>query len=237
MGNFERLSVLVIVVIIVLIVVIALVQLTESNDTTLPSMTDESTKLVSQNDPGMGGGVVISQPITTPPLKLTVKDLVGDPPPAPPPAPVVEPPKPEPAKVEEARVHVVQPGETIARIAKIYYPNAVTKGTDLILKANAVDPTRMRVGTKLTIPPLEGMAAVLTPASGSATPPRLAGTTSTSIAAGGTYTTKKGDTLGAISRRAYGQSDRWQDIWLANYDAIGDDVDHPPAGIRLKIPR
>lgn len=250
MGNFERLSVLVIVVIIVLIVVIALVQLTESNETTLPSTTDGTpTTLVAQNDgPGMGGGVVIppqprdGAPPATPageivPRKLTVRDLVGDVPP-PPPTPPVEPPKPEPApKVEEARVHVVQPGETIAKIAKLYYPGSVTKATDAILKANAVDPSRMRVGTKLTIPPLDGAAAILAPTPNGATPARTTGTTSTSISVGGTYTTKKGDTLGSISRRAYGRTDRWQDIWLANYEAIGDDVDHPPAGIRLKIPR
>jgi nucleoid-associated protein YgaU len=65
----------------------------------------------------------------------------------------------------------------------------------------------------------------------------MSGTTSTSIAPGGSYTTKKGDTLASISRRAYGKTERWQDIWLANYDALGDDVDKPAAGIRLKIPR
>lgn len=270
MGNFERLSVLVIVVIIVLIVVIALVQLTESNET--PSTDGTQTSLVAPNDTtggtgggtgtgtGMGSGtrngVTIPTPIkeTVPPSPgpkpISLDDIIrgqqNGTPPAPPPAPVVDTPKAEPvAAKDEPKVHVVQPGETIAKIAKNYFPTAVTKGTDAILKANpSVDPSRMRVGTKLTIPVLEG-----TPMVASGTPSTTTGTTATlavkpptstasgSIAPGGTYTTKKGDTLASISRRAYKTSDRWQDIWLANYDALGDDVDKPAAGIRLKIPR
>lgn len=264
MGNFERLSVLVIVVIIVLIVVIALVQLTEGNEATSPTNDATQTSLVGPADgnggqnggAGMNGnGVSIPAtprpPVTpTPPEKkpLSLDDLMkGQPsaPPAPPAPPVVDS-KVEPlAAKEEPKVHVVQPGETIAKIAKVYFPKAVTKGTDAILKANPdVDPSRMRVGAKLTIPVLEGtpMAAIVAPtttssSSGSAAARPQSGTTSGSIAPGGSYTTKKGDTLASISRRAYGKTERWQDIWLANYDALGDDVDKPAAGIRLKIPR
>ena len=54
MGNFERLSVLVIVVIIVLIVVIALVQLTEGNEATTPTTDVKETSLVNAPD-GNGG--------------------------------------------------------------------------------------------------------------------------------------------------------------------------------------
>ncbi|MFO0931512.1 MAG: LysM peptidoglycan-binding domain-containing protein [Planctomycetota bacterium] len=259
MGNFERLSVLVIVVIIVLIVVIALVQLTEGNEATAPTNDVKETSLVGPADgnggtAGMnGGGVTIpstprSQPgpgPQSPPAKpLSIEDLMKGQPSAPPapPAPPVEAPKPEPVVAkDEPKVHVVQPGETIAKIAKIYFPTAVTKGTDAILKANAtVDPSRMRAGTKLTIPVLEGtaMAAGTTTTSSSSTAiVKPASATTTSISPGGTYTTRKGDTLASISRRAYGKTERWQDIWLANYDALGDDVDHPAAGIRLKIPR
>lgn len=267
MGNFERLSVLVIVVIIVLIVVIALVQLTEGNEATAPTNDGTQTSLVSPNDgnggtnggAGMNGnGVSIPptpRPLVTPPTPqppdnkkgpISIRDIVGGDPFAPPapPAPPAPTPKPEEvAAKEEPKVHVVQPGETIAKIARIYFPKAVTKGTDAILKANPdVDPSRMKVGAKLTIPVLEGtpmaaVAATTTSSSGAAAVRPQSGTTSTSIAPGGTYTTKKGDTLASISRRAYGKTERWQDIWLANYDALGDDVDKPAAGIRLKIPR
>ena len=264
MGNFERLSVLVIVVIIVLIVVIALVQLTEGGETSLPSNDATQTTLVGTNDNGSrsgtvsgpsgngssaameGNGVNIpNRAPPTPPEALTIEKLIGggsNVPPAPP-APPAPTPKPEEVVAkDEPKVHVVQPGETIAKIAKLYFPKASTKGTDAILKANpAVDPSRMREGTKLTIPVLEGTTmAVLSPtstSSSSAAPRPPSGTSATSIAPGGTYTTKKGDTLASISRRAYGKTDRWQDIWLANYDALGDDVDKPAAGIRLKIPR
>ncbi len=247
MGNFERLSVLVIVVIIVLIVVIALVQLTESNETTLPSADGTSTSLVG-GDAGMASG------LPPPPVDVPAPGPFGGnrapgpiefakflTPPAPPPTPV-EPPAPAPvvAKVEEPKVHVVQPNETIAKIAKVYFPAAVTKGTDAILRANpSVDPTRMRVGTKLTIPVLAGA----TPANGGSTstgevsavrPP----TPTASISPGGTYTTKKGESLASISRKAYGREDRWQDIWLANYDALdAESLEKLAGGIRLKIPR
>lgn len=262
MGNFERLSVLVIVVIIVLIVVIALVQLTEGNEATAPTNDATQTSLVGPADgnggtnggAGMNGNGVsipptprpVVPPTPTEKRPLSIEDLMkgqGAPPPAPP-APVVDTPKVEPVVAkEEPKVHVVQPGETIAKIAKIYFPKAVTKGTDAILKANPdVDPSRMKVGAKLTIPVLEGtpmaaVAATTTSSSGAAAVKPQSGTTSTSIAPGGSYTTKKGDTLASISRRAYGKTERWQDIWLANYDALGDDVDKPAAGIRLKIPR
>jgi nucleoid-associated protein YgaU len=254
MGNFERLSVLVIVVIIVLIVVIALVQLTEGNEAITPSNDSTQTSLVTPNggnggtgEPSaMNGGVTIPPTPSGPAERkiLTVSDLIdGRIVSTPPPAPPIQAPKPEPVVArEEPKVHVVQPGDTIAKIAKVHFATAVTKGTDAILKANpTVDPSRMRVGTRLTIPVLEGapadMTATESTASGTPTPKPPSGTSATSIAPGGTYTTRKGDTLASIARRAYGRSDRWQDIWLANYDALGDDVDKPTAGIRLKIPR
>jgi|GEM_PF-3410957 len=242
MGNFERLSVLVIVVIIVLIVVIALVQLTESNETTLPSSAEGPTQLVVPGDPGMGSGLPpTSIFVPTPgPGRIGFERFVE---PVPPPPGPVEPPKPEPvvAKVEEPKVHVVQPGETIAKIAKGYFPSAVTKGTDAILRANpTVDPMRMRTGTKLTIPVMAGA----TPANGGTLPASDVAierppAPTNSITPGGTYTTKKGESLASISRRAYrGREDRWQDLWLANYDALdAESLEKLPGGIRLKIPR
>ena len=72
MGNFERLSVLVIVVIIVLIVVIALVQLTEGNEATTPTNDVKETSLVNAPDGNGGsaamdhGGVTIPTPVRAP---------------------------------------------------------------------------------------------------------------------------------------------------------------------------
>lgn len=233
MGNFERLSVLVIVVIIVLIVVIALVQLT--SDGTEPGTEGTSTLLAQKPEQGPKK---VDLPVDPPGPKTFdqhVKDrLGGNVPPPPPPVPVDPEPRPEPEapRAPEPKIHVVQPGQTIAKIAREYFPTSVTKGTDAILKANPqVDPARMAVGAKLVIPPLDGKAPTATVAAD-----RPAAPAPSDLKPGSTYVTKRGDTLAAISQRAYGRTDRWQDIWLANYEALGDNVDRPTAGTRLRIP-
>lgn len=275
MGNFERLSVLVIVVIIVLIVVIALVQLTENNEGTPSDGTGESrTEAALSNTGGSGagtaggamnGGTVNGGAINVPgprpdvrptppsPGPISIDRILNPdrPPPLPPgpvgpaptptPTPVVDAPKPP-----ESKIHVVQPGDTMQKLAKVYFPGQATKGLDLIQKANpTVDPARMRVGTKLTIPALDGsISATISPTPGGTSTTSTAGTTArtsttgSSITPGGTYVVKKGDTLASIGRRAYGgRADRWQDIWLANYEAIGERVDDPEPGTRLTIPK
>jgi nucleoid-associated protein YgaU len=251
MGNFERLSVLVIVVIIVMIVVIALVQLTGGDEATpLPAEGGTSAALTTNGDSGMGVSIPPvarvappAAPGAAPAKPNPLFDFINSPRPTAPPEPLAAAPvevAPTPPKPAEDKVHVVQSGETIAKIAKSYHPTSHARAVDAIVKANpSVDPARMRVGTKLTIPSL----GAGTPSNGTTTGPSTAsvsskssGTSSGSIA-GGTYVVRKGDTLAAISRRAYGSTARWQDIWLANYEAIGDDVDAPTAGTRLTLPR
>ncbi len=71
-----------------------------------------------------------------------------------PPAPVAVPvaaPAPAPA----ARVHVVQEGETLWRIASRYYPGDVQRGVERIQEANrgtVADVTKLRVGQQLRVP-------------------------------------------------------------------------------------
>lgn len=258
MGNFERLSVLVIVVVIVMILIVALVQLT--NDPGDPSGGKEiaaaapSGPLASPTPPAAGLQIRPTSPtLATPPATEPSAPGVrvpGDPlraltdgstvPPAPanatPETSATPTPVPETPKPQEPKLHVVQSGETIQKIAKVYYPSSVARATDAILKANpTVDASRMRVGTKLVVPPL-GTSASVAPAVPDARP--SSGTSSSSgVQPGASYTVRSGDTLASIARRAYGRSDRWHEIWIANFDAVGDDVDHPRAGTRLSIPR
>src|SRR5262245_14297733 len=227
MGNFERLSVLVIVVVIVMILIVALVHLT--NDPSEPGKDNATASALDASPttppaaPKEKEGVVLPQKVvavapTKAPTALE-KALRGDPPAATkdpagvevaPVAPTPDEnaaPKVEAAKPAEPEIYVVKEGDTIRRIVRNKYPsNQIAKATDLVLKANStVDPARMRVGTKLTLPPLGGEIAAA-PAAGpdSAKPGPQSGTGSSSIQRGGTYTTHSGDTLASIARRAYG---------------------------------
>ena len=54
-----------------------------------------------------------------------------------------------------ARVHVVQEGETLWRIASRYYPGDVQRGVERIQEANrgtVADVTKLRVGQQLRVP-------------------------------------------------------------------------------------
>ena len=52
---------------------------------------------------------------------------------------------------------------------------------------------------------------------------------------GGTHTVEKGDTLSAISKKHYGNANRWQEIFNANRDQL-DDPDLIQPGQVLRIP-
>jgi LysM repeat protein len=255
MGNFEKLSVLVIVVIIVMILVVALYQWTGDPGSEATGGTD----VVANTEPtGLGGGTTLA-PVITPagsnaqrspgpigpaPIPavrdageaLTIKRLFDEVEPTPTPVttettvtPPVETPKPS-----EPRTHVVQPGETMGAIAKNYFPGRVQKGLVAMQAANpSIEAARMRVGTKLTIPDLGAQPdGAATPASASTAPKPVA-----SIERGGWYVTKRGDTLTSISRRAYGTTERWPEIWIDNMDALGTDFERPDPGVRIRIPR
>ncbi|HVG94548.1 MAG TPA: LysM peptidoglycan-binding domain-containing protein [Planctomycetota bacterium] len=254
MGNFEKLSVLVIVVIIVMILVVALYQWTGDPGSEATGGTD----VVANTEPtGLGGGASLAPvnplsnsvaqrptPIGPAPFaavrdprdELTIKNLFEKVEATPTPVttePTVAPPAETP-KPSEPRTHVVQPGETMGAIAKNYFPGRVQKGLVAMQAANpSVEAARMRVGTKLTIPDLGAQPdGAATPASTSAAPKAVA-----SIERGGWYVTKRGDTLTSISKRAYGTTERWPEIWIDNMDALGTDFERPDPGVRIRIPR
>ena len=245
MGNFEKLSVLVIVVIIVMILVVALYSWTDNPDHASGAGTMVAEQPATQPSPPQTK-LEIPGPVkpTFPELPASKPGLANKPlnpldfifpqptqpgtqpstdlPPVPPPAPAAP------------RTHKVEPGDSFGKLAKLLYPGQVRKGQALLQGANpTVDPSNMRLDTILTVPELPAELATA-PGATPAVNPLAQKPPTLTIAKGGTYVVKKGDTLMSISKRAYGSADRWQDIWLANYDAI-DDVDHPTPGTRLKI--
>ena len=260
MGNFEKLSVLVIVVIIVMILVVALYTWTGD-----PSGTDTAAANVASNqvaEAPRAPGVTINRPpgkpdpspkVGPPATNETPKQIVdrllhpgsADPSlgaaPATPGAPDLSDPGTPPVTLappvaKEPRLHVVAAGETIAKIAKLEYPGLGQKAIDGVLKANpTLDPTRMPVNFKLLLPDLvaEGKVADAGKKAGSA--PGAPESIVATLKPGTLYVTKKGDTLQILAKRAYRDSNQWHRIWVENFDDITD-TDHLQPGLRLRIP-
>lgn len=246
MGNFEKLSVLVIVVIIVMILVVALYTWTgdpSGSDTAVANVNNE--KVAEPSRP-----VVVPPPIRVPVPPKPVADgsktaaqilkeiddariaalklsggITSD--------PLPTPPLPEQPVVKEPRFHTVLAGETVGKVAKIEYPGvSQPRAIDGILKANpTVDPSRMAINTKLLLPDLGNMKPLDDKGGGAKTPESIVA----SIKPGSTYVTKKGDSLKNISLRAYRDGNQWHRIWVENFDEISD-TDHLQAGTRLRIP-
>jgi nucleoid-associated protein YgaU len=251
MGNFEKLSVLVIVVIIVMILVVALYTWTGdpestaiAKDPTVAAMSDAARTGASNR----AAEIVIPKPALagadrTAPAPGMVDPITGLPmgslAPSPFPTPVITPPvadlPKEPVKPAEPRFHEVASGDNLTKIAKKYYGSKTTTGISLIRTANALsDESMLRVGQKLTIPELRDDGKVAVVAGGKGAPVH-ASEAVPSLKPGSVYTVRSGDTLPRISKRAYGTADKWHEIWLANFNVI-DDPEKVSPGTRLKLP-
>jgi LysM repeat protein len=116
--------------------------------------------------------------------------------------------------------YAIQKGDTLGALAK---RNGVT--VKAMLAANpGVNPNRLKVGQKVTIPTPSATPAT-EPASsnrtattrGSAKSKKAkSATTHPAASAGGSYTVKKGDTLRKIAKSVYGDESLWQRIFRAN---------------------
>ncbi len=252
MGNFEKLSVLVIVVIIVMILVVALYTWTGDPSGGDPAAASVATANQNSDIARVVDVQLPPRPERKPPVapQLTPEEILkefqragrkaGEPGPVVPGGmdgsatdPVIaETPKPEAPK--EPRFHVVAPGETIGKIAKIEYPGVGQRAIDAILKANpTVDPSRMAINSKLLLPELasaDTKVAIESPKRIAPSEPAVA-----TIKPGTIYVTKKGDTLPGLAKRAYRDSGQWHRIWVENFDEI-QDTEHLAAGMRLRIP-
>ena len=134
-------------------------------------------------------------------------------------------------------VHTVASGETLSGIAKRYLGSE--NAWRAIAKANpTVDPTAMKIGTKLKIPARESgsVASSGSSSGGSATTASRTTAPSTSGASGDMHTVASGDTLASIARRYYGNSKHWQRIYDANRSVIGSDPAALKVGQKLSLP-
>jgi len=145
--------------------------------------------------------------------------------------------------------YLVQKGDTMQTIAKSQLGS--TNKWQLIAKANpTVDPTRMKIGTKLVIPAVNGTVSgettiASTGSTGSSASTKTAsssntrgtGNTATASASGGTHTVAKGETLSSIAKKYYGDSKLWKSIASANPKinpnslAVGDKLTIPAKSV------
>ena len=125
---------------------------------------------------------------------------------------------------QAARTHVIQPGDNFSLLAQRYYGSQ--KHTTFLVNANRnIDPRRMKVGSRLRIPPLmagEAQVAPMQPAV------RKSGERLREV--------REGDSLYAIAEDSLGSGDRWREVYELNKARIGNDPSALRVGLILKLP-
>ncbi len=125
--------------------------------------------------------------------------------------------------ITRARTHVVAPEDNFSTLAERYYGSQ--SYARLLVQANPnVDPKRMKIGSRIKIPPLN---------------PDYAGAPARSEAREvGTrrYYVQEGDSLYAIADAKLGTGARWSEIYELNKAAIGADPSRLKVGAVLTLP-
>jgi len=125
----------------------------------------------------------------------------------------------------DARTHIVHANETLSGISKLVYGSS--KHYKAIEAANpGLDPTKLRPGMVLKIPPLEQAKQTAKRQSADAT----------SAADGKTYTVQQSDNLYKITRKLYGNGDKQEALYELNKATIGPDSTKLKPGMILKLP-
>ncbi len=128
-----------------------------------------------------------------------------------------------PRKIPRARTHLVGPEDNFSTLAERYYGSQSYAG--LLVQANPnVDPRRMKIGSRIAIPPRNpdhGGAPARSQA-------REAGTRR--------YYVQEGDSLYAIAEAKLGTGARWSEIYEMNKAVIGADPSRLKVGDALTLP-
>ena len=142
---------------------------------------------------------------------------------------------PKPANAAD-KTYIVRKNDTLFAIAKREYGDA---GLWPMLSAYNKDRVgkngSLREGQPLRIPTRAVLTGKPDPAPQKPAPDARSLAGQTRIASNRTYTVKKNDTLGDVSRAMYGTSKRWPDILAANRSVI-DNKDRLTVGMVLKVP-
>jgi len=125
-----------------------------------------------------------------------------------------------PASAPASQTHVVQRGDTLEAVSLKYYGTR-NKWRDILNANKGIDPKRLRIGTKLTIPVVTAAPASPVAAAASA-PPALSAAVEAPQSGQRSYTVQKGDSLFLIAKKCYGDGSRWKDIQAANPEMARD---------------
>lgn len=238
MGNFEKLSVLVIGVIIVMILVVAIYTWTDNpsgeETAAVPSETNTAmgTLPLRTDDPGGSVWRDFVDPLPEGDDSDRVKlvhedDLDKDTPSEDAPEHGIDP-EPEPSDDVQAqeKTVTVKSGETLSHISLRAY--GTVKYWPRIAERNNVKPESIRPGMTLIIPVIER-----SPVPGNK--PSEVAVTGADPKAGTNYTVRGGDTIQKISQAAFGTIERWTDIWFENFERI-EDPRFLRSGMKIQIP-
>jgi hypothetical protein len=249
MGNFEKLSVLVIVVIIVMILVVAIYTWTDNPDNS--AVTGNDTAIVVNPDDKekgpLGAGFPSTKPAVDPwvfPKDVDLVEPLVDPIVKPFVEPIEKPVGNEPKKADgpkasgsdtpgEPWMYTIKGGDCLTLIAQNELGTMGRVDDIVVLNPGLSRDSVLRVG-KLLKMPARGAVSPNPPRSGTGGATRLASTGGPK--AGEIYLTRSGDTLEKVSKDAFGSTDYWPEIWAKNLDVLDAPKDMR-AGLKLMIPK
>jgi nucleoid-associated protein YgaU len=191
-----------------------------------PSRGRETTNLYYNPDEAYGGGVS-NGPLfggDAVPTGRTAKSATSDKP-APAAGPVAQP--------KAGSTHVVQSGETFSSIAQAAYGSA-SYFPHLIRANPAANPNNLKLGTTITIPPLDQVKA--TAGAAATATGNAAVTEEVKLDPTRQYRVASGDSLYKISLKVYGKSTYVEKLYDANKTAIGPNPTKLKLGMILDLP-